>query len=213
MTAQITFHTTSTCAPAAVDDHEENCKFDTLVYSDNLLDFLFEEVSDVGELSIEALSAQIDDMNAATLVDELHDRVILEEGRPKTPPDGHVRTSTKRALGPEPFIRPAQRARCAGRTKRPRTISTTSSAAYLGRKSITAADICANDNYISDREAIFDACRHDCLPNAVRAEKLAQWKVIRATRISVRNCYATVCEAKKRVAQSKSRQGGRFRGI
>lgn len=80
-------------------------------------------------------------------------------------------------------------------------------------KAKTAADIVYRPSFasqnVTDREAIFRA-GIDKVDEA-RKRRVERWLVVRKTRIDVRNCFAPVCEAKKLVAMTKARTGGRFK--
>jgi len=80
-------------------------------------------------------------------------------------------------------------------------------------KAKTLADIVYRPSFapqnITDREAIFRA-GIDKVDQA-RKQRVEHWLAVRKTRINVRNCFAPVCEAKKLVAISKARAGGRFK--
>jgi len=98
---------------------------------------------------------------------------------------------------------------CTNRAKR--TKKPTKPIELISDVRVTAANIRADPNYITDREAIFNTARADCVPNSARKTRLVRWQKIRQTRISVRHCRATVCEAKKQAAKLKARAWkGRF---
>jgi len=80
-------------------------------------------------------------------------------------------------------------------------------------KAKTVSDIVYRPSFapqnITDREAIFRA-GIDKVDQA-RKQRVEHWLAVRKTRIDVRNCFTPVCEAKKLVAMSKARAGGRFK--